>query len=63
MSVVSSLWPVDDEGTSLFMRTFHAQARNGEYGKAWLAARDAVKAAGMPPWIYGAFILGGGQRG
>ena len=63
VSVVSSLWPVDDEGTSLFMRTFHAQARNGDYGKAWLAARDAVKAAGMPAWIYGAFILGGGQRG
>lgn len=58
-SVVSSLWPVDDEATRLFMETFHRQSRNGNYGGAWLAARDTVRAKGLPPSAYGAFVLGG----
>ena len=58
-SVVSSLWPVEDEATRLFMETFHSLSRNGGYGRAWLAARDAVRARGFPPSAYGAFVLGG----
>ncbi|MSQ53094.1 MAG: CHAT domain-containing protein [Betaproteobacteria bacterium] len=58
-SVVSSLWPVEDDATRLFMETFHAQSRNGDYGGAWLAARNAVRAKGFLPSAYGAFVLGG----
>ena len=57
--ILSSLWPVSDEATRLFMEVFHKTARQGDYGKAWLAARDAVKARGLSPAEYGAFILGG----
>lgn len=63
LAVVSSLWPVDDAGTKAFMETFHEQARNGNYGAAWLAARDRLRAAGLPPFVYGAFVLGGALRG
>lgn len=63
VSIVSSLWKVDDEGTAMFMRIFHRTAKElGDYGTAWLAARNAVKKAGMAPWIYGAFVLGGARR-
>lgn len=58
-AVVSSLWPVEDEATRLFMEVFHERSRGGEYGVAWLSARDAVKAKGYPPSSYGAFVLGG----
>lgn len=58
-SVISSLWPVDDEATKLFMEVFHQRSRTGGYGRAWLAARDAVKEKGFPPSAYGAFVLGG----
>ncbi len=56
--VVNSLWPVDDAGTKVFMETFHQNLPKGA-GAAWLAARDATRAAGFPPAIYGAFVLGG----
>jgi tetratricopeptide (TPR) repeat protein len=58
-SVISSLWAVDDEATKLFMATFHRHARDGHYGRAWLAARDAVRAKGYPPSAFAAFVLGG----
>jgi hypothetical protein len=57
--ILSSLWPVSDEATRIFMEVFHKTARSGDYGKAWLAARDAVRAKGSSPAEYGAFILGG----
>lgn len=63
LAVVSSLWPVEDEGTRQFMDVFHAKARSGDYGGAWLAARDHLKAAGFPPSVHGAFTLGGSVRG
>ncbi|MFA6970372.1 MAG: CHAT domain-containing protein [Gallionella sp.] len=59
LAVVSSLWPVDDEGAQAFMRAFHEHARKGDYGTGWLAARNALKASGAQPFIYGAFVLGG----
>jgi hypothetical protein len=61
-AVVSSLWPVDDEGTRLFMVTFHEAARRGDLGSAWAAARDHLIAGGWPPSAYGAFVLGGSRR-
>jgi CHAT domain-containing protein len=61
-ALVYSLWPVDDAGTQAFMRTFQSQARDGDYGKAWLKARDELKQGGAQPWIYGAFVLGGALR-
>jgi len=57
--ILSSLWPVNDEATRIFMEVFHETSRKETYGKAWLAARDAVKARGYAPSEYGAFILGG----
>lgn len=57
--VVSSLWPVEDKATRLFMEIFHKESRNGNYGLAWLRARDELKQKGYPPASYGAFVLGG----
>lgn len=62
-SVMASLWPVEDEATSIFMEVFHANSKDGAFGQAWLAARDAVRAKGFPPSSYGAFILGGSLGG
>ena len=61
-TVLNSLWPVEDKGTQAFMTRFHALARNGDYGAAWLAARDEVKQQGYAPSVYGAFTLGGAAR-
>ncbi len=58
-SILSSLWPVDDEATRMFMETFHKQSRDGNLGRAWLTARDELRAKGFPPSSYGAFVLGG----
>ncbi len=59
-AVVNSLWPVDDQGTRLYMETFHDKLTSGAgLGEAWLAARDATRKAGHPPSVYGAFVLGG----
>ena len=57
--VVSSLWPVEDKATRLFMEIFHKESLNGNYGFAWLRARDELKQKGYPPSSYGAFLLGG----
>jgi hypothetical protein len=53
------LWPVEDKATRLFMETFHKESLNGNYGFAWLRARDELKQKGYPPSSYGAFVLGG----
>ena len=61
-TVLNSLWPVEDKGTQAFMTRFHELARNGDYGAAWLGARDDAKQKGFPPAVYGAFALGGAAR-
>jgi len=58
-AMLSSLWPVEDEATRGFMEVFHEKARSGDFGAAWIAAREAVKAKGFPPSSYGAFVLAG----
>jgi tetratricopeptide (TPR) repeat protein len=58
-AVLSSLWPVDDEGTRQFMERFHAERATGSAAQAWLAARNQLRAAGQLPWVYGAFMLSG----
>ena len=58
-TVVSSLWPIQDEGTLKFMTVFHSQAKNGDYGGAWLAARNRLKKEGYSAAVYGAFVLVG----
>ena len=63
LAVVNSLWPIDDMGTRAFMEAFHPKAKQGDYAKAWKQARDHLKAAGYPPSVYGAFVLGGAARG
>lgn len=59
LAALSSLWPVEDEPTQVFMEVFHEKARSGDFGAAWVAARDTVKAKGFPPSSYGAFVLAG----
>jgi hypothetical protein len=46
----------------MFMEVFHRKARNGEIGKAWVAARNTLRHEGFPPSVYGAFVLGGTDR-
>ncbi len=58
-AVLSSLWPVDDEGTREFMEHFHAEMKRGSLAQSWLVARNRLRQAGRPPWIYGAFMLSG----
>lgn len=58
-TVVHSLWPIEDASTLEFMRSFHARARDGDYGQAWLAARNRLRKLGHSPSAYGAFVLGG----
>lgn len=63
VSVVNSLWPVEDAATQLYMEAFHERARHGDYAGGWILARDRLRKAGFPPAVYGAFILGGSGRG
>lgn len=58
-AVVNSLWPVDDRGTATFMQAFHAALATTDAAGAWSLARDAAREAGLPPSVYGAFVLGG----
>lgn len=61
-TLLSSLWPVDDAGTLNFMQHLHQRAARQpapDFGQAWLSARNALRDAGAPPWVYGAFVLGG----
>jgi len=62
--ILSSLWPVEDEATRFFMEAFYENSSDGNYGRAWIAARDRLKILGYYPSAYGAFILGGypGER-
>lgn len=61
-STLSSLWQIDDEGTLEFMKIFHAEAKGGDYGLAWLKARDTLKKAGYSASVYGAFVLSGSNQ-
>ncbi len=59
-SILSSLWEIDDQGTLVFMKSFHQNLDEGKnYGEAWVSARNHTKSEGFPPSVYGAFILGG----
>lgn len=61
-TTLSSLWPVDDEGTKEFMNVFYRSAANGDYGRGWLAAVQSLKEQGYSPAVYSAFVLGGLAR-
>jgi len=63
LSVVYSLWPVQDEPTRLFMEAFHEKARQGDYAGGWVHARNRLREAGYPPSVYGVFVLGGAAGG
>ena len=63
LAMLNSLWPVYDIPTRQFMEEFHRYAVDGDYGRAWLKARDLLKAQGLPPSVYGAFVLGGSAKG
>ncbi|MDF1874277.1 CHAT domain-containing protein [Sulfurimonas sp. SAG-AH-194-I05] len=58
-AILSSLWPIDDEGTKEFMTEFHKYAKEGEYEKGLLKAKEHLKAKGYPASVYGAFVLYG----
>jgi len=58
-SVITSLWPVEDEAARIFMEVFHSNLKDKDLGKAWLIARDTLRAKGFLPSSYGAFVLGG----
>lgn len=58
-AILSSLWPIDDAGTKEFMLIFHKYAKNNEYSKGLLEAKEALKDKGYPASVYGAFVLYG----
>ncbi|MEM7128197.1 MAG: CHAT domain-containing protein [Chloroflexota bacterium] len=61
-AVVTSLWPVDDEATSVFMQTFHEQLQNGTSAtKALQIAQQTVMAEEQwsSPYYWAAFSLTG----
>ena len=58
-AILSSLWPIDDEGTKEFMLEFHKFAKDGKYEKGLLKAKESLKAKGYPASVYGAFVLYG----
>lgn len=60
-AILSSLWSIEDAGTRRFMQVFHERAQHGDYGLAWLEARNQLKQEGYPPVVYGAFVLGGAR--
>ena len=62
VSTLSSLWQIEDVGTMAFMEKFHQLAVDGDYGKAWLGARNHVKGLGYPASVYAAFVLGGASQ-
>ncbi len=59
VTTLSSLWPVEDEGTRVFMEIFYQYAQKGQYGEGWLAARNQLKKMGYSPLVYSSFLLGG----
>ena len=65
-AVLHSLWQVEDTSTQMFMVAFQTELQSGSskgnYGAAILKARDTLRSAGLPPWMYGAFVLGGALR-
>ncbi|MEM7132673.1 MAG: CHAT domain-containing protein [Chloroflexota bacterium] len=61
-AVVTSLWPVDDEATSVFMQTFHEQLQNGTSAtKALQIAQQTVmtEEKWASPYYWAAFSLTG----
>ena len=36
--------------------------QQGDFGGAWLSARDDLKAQGFPASVYGAFVLAGARH-
>ena len=63
LAVLSSLWPVEDEGARQFMNEFYQQFQNTKrFDQAWLAARNSLRNSGASPSVYGAFVLAGSAR-
>ncbi len=58
-TILSSLWAIDDIGTKEFMSIFYKYAKEGNYSKGYITARNHLKEKGYPASIYGAFILNG----
>lgn len=60
LAVLSSLWPVEDEGARQFMNEFYRQFQNTKrFDQAWLEARNSLRYSGNSPSVYGAFVLSG----
>lgn len=58
-TIISSLWPVADEPTKIFMEHFHQNIESKDYGKAWIKARNALMEKGFPASVYGSFNING----
>lgn len=58
-AVVSSLWPISDKATKVFMVEFHKYAQKGEYLKGLLQAQKKLYNEGYEASEYGAFVLYG----
>ena len=60
LAVLSSLWPVVDEGARQFMNEFYQQFQNTKrFDQDWLAARNSLRKTKASPSVYGAFVLSG----
>lgn len=61
-TVIHSLWPVSDQATQKFMRSFYQSVNTHSIGQAWRQAVDQMVLDGYPPHISGAFVLGGSSE-
>jgi hypothetical protein len=61
-AILSSLYSIDDKGTSDFMRALYKHAKGSDYGYAYKKSIEELKRLGYPPSVYGAFILQGLKR-
>ena len=62
-AAIVSLWPADDEATSVLMSVFHHELSSGQsFGEALQSARRVVRGVKPSPYYWAPFVLYGADR-